>query len=410
MGFNIDGGSSASAVVSLLKAQGIRHVRLSDADHQLLSALAGTGVEVMVGVQNDEVLRIGQSPAAAAEWVKTNVATFSPATNITFIAVGDEVLTSIPNAAAVLVAAVEHLHSALVAADLNLQVKVSTPHSMAVIPRPFPPSAATFNSTWSSVMVGLLQFLQKTGSSFMLNAQPYHGYIEGGGIFPLDYALFKPLLPSKQIVDPNTLSSYGNMFDAMIDAAFFSMEALNFSGVPVLVTETGWPWRGGTAAPDATMGNALLYNGNLVRHVLAGTGTPARPNATVGAYIYELFAEPAEEEESWGLFFPNGTAVYSVNLGTPSLLPANSSELAGVFCVANSSAGAGELKAGIDWACGVGQANCSAIQPGQPCYDVEDIAAVASFAYNDYYHRMQATGGTCSFGGTAFLTTADPSE
>ena len=90
--------------------------------------------------------------------------------------------------------------------------------------------------------------------------------------------------------------------------------------------------------------------------------------------------------------------------------PANSSELAGVFCVANSSAGAGELKAGIDWACGVGQANCSAIQPGQPCYDVEDIAAVASFAYNDYYHRMQATGGTFSFGGTAFLTTADPSE
>ncbi|ONK59686.1 uncharacterized protein A4U43_C08F9300 [Asparagus officinalis] len=81
----------------------------------------------------------------------------------------------------------------------------------------------------------------------------------------------------------------------------------------------------------------------------------------------------------------------------------------GSFCVAVQNADAGALQAGLNWACGPGGANCSAIQPGEPCYST-NLAALASYAYNDYYQRAQATGGTCGFNNTAMLTTNDPSN
>lgn len=404
----------ASGIVTILQSQKVTHVRLFDADHQMLTALANTGIEVMIGVPNDQLLQIGESRSAAADWINKNVVAFVPLTNITYIAVGDEVLTTIPNAALVLVPAMQYLRSALLAANLNFQVKVSSPQSMDMMPKSFPPSTATFNSTWNSIMTQYLQFLKSTGSSFMLNAQPYYGYINGQGIFPLDYALFRSLNPNNQIVDPNSLLSYSNMFDAMVDAAYYSMQALNVSGIPVLVTATGWPWLGGDNESDATIDNALAYNSNLMLHVLNGSGPPSQPTIPINTYIHELFNEDLHSgltsEKNWGISFPNGTLVYSLDFVTVNEVSAESPGSSGVFCVAMSSASPTALKQGLDWACGPGSANCSAIQPGQPCYVSGDIVSLASYAYNDYYHRTQANGGTCNFGNTATITTVDPSH
>ncbi|WOK97145.1 hypothetical protein Cni_G05853 [Canna indica] len=414
IGTEISNLPSAADIVSIIRTQQIKHVRLFDANHQMLSALANTGIDVMIGVPNDQLLRIGQSRSVAADWVNKNVAAFVPQTNITFIAVGNEILTLIPNAALVLVPAMQFLQSALVAANLNLQVKVSSPQSMDIIPIPFPPSAAKFNSTWNSVMSQYLQFLKNTGSSFMLNAQPYYGYTKSQGIFPIEYALFQPLNPNNQIVDPNTNFYYNNMFDAMVDAAYYSMQSLNFTSIPVVVTASGWPSLGGTNESDANIDNALVYNSNLVRHVLNGSGTPSQPTMEVSAYIYELFNEDLRpgpiSEQNWGIFFPNGTTVYSLNFGNPSESKPDPTSLVGQFCVANSSASSNALRKGLDWACGPGAANCSAIQPGGPCYDANNLVALASYAYNDYYHRMQANGGTCNFANTAMITTTNPSH
>ncbi|URD74130.1 X8 domain [Musa troglodytarum] len=81
-----------------------------------------------------------------------------------------------------------------------------------------------------------------------------------------------------------------------------------------------------------------------------------------------------------------------------------------VFCVANPSADANALRNGLDWACGPGAANCTAIQSGQPCYEPNNLTALASYAYNDYYQRTRASGGSCSFNNTAMTTTSDPSK
>lgn len=83
---------------------------------------------------------------------------------------------------------------------------------------------------------------------------------------------------------------------------------------------------------------------------------------------------------------------------------------AGLFCVAIPSADPTALQTGLNYACGPGHADCSAIQPGGKCYKANDLPALASYAYNDYYQRNAASGATCSFSGTAMTTPADPSS
>ncbi|KAG5023162.1 hypothetical protein JHK82_019065 [Glycine max] len=86
--------------------------------------LANTRICVIVSVPNDQLLGIGKSNATAANWVTENVIAHVPATNITAICVGSEVLTTLPNAAPILVSAINFIHSALVAANLDQQIKI----------------------------------------------------------------------------------------------------------------------------------------------------------------------------------------------------------------------------------------------------------------------------------------------
>ncbi|CAN6219631.1 unnamed protein product [Urochloa humidicola] len=82
----------------------------------------------------------------------------------------------------------------------------------------------------------------------------------------------------------------------------------------------------------------------------------------------------------------------------------------GMFCVASQGADPAALQAGLNWACGPGHADCTAIQPGGPCYKQNNLQAVASYAYNDYYQRSAKTSTACDFNGTATTTTQDPSS
>ncbi|KAK9113234.1 hypothetical protein Scep_020753 [Stephania cephalantha] len=406
---------SANDVLFILKSHHVTHVRLYDADHQMLNALANTGIAVMVGVNNDELHKIGENQTAAADWVNKNVAAFLPKTNITAIAVGNEVLTTYQSGAPHLVPAMNLLYHALVATNLDLKVKVSSPHSMDTIALPyFPPSTATFNPKIITTMYLYLQFLKNTESFFMLNAHPYYGYTTGNATSSIDYALLKPRLArSKQIVDSNTGLRYLSMFDAMVDAAYYSMGALNFSGMPVVVTESGWPSIGGANEPDATMENAQTYVTNLIHRVFDKCGSPSQPQFPTSTYIYELFNEDIRpgplSKKNWGLFYTNGTAMHSQDL----IMVKGNRNSSGcmVFCVAKKDAKESALEAALNWACGIGNASCGAIQKGQPCYKPNNLHSHASYAFNDYYQRMRSSGGTsCDFWGTAIITTKDPSK
>lgn len=63
----------------------------------------------------------------------------------------------------------------------------------------------------------------------------------------------------------------------------------------------------------------------------------------------------------------------------------------------------------LNYACGVGTTDCSAIQPGAMCYFPNTLVAHASFAFNEYYHKFGANYYNCYFNGTAIISNSDPS-
>ncbi|KAK1281767.1 Glucan endo-1,3-beta-glucosidase 12 [Acorus calamus] len=82
----------------------------------------------------------------------------------------------------------------------------------------------------------------------------------------------------------------------------------------------------------------------------------------------------------------------------------------GQWCISNPNASDDVLQKGIDWACGVGGADCSAIQPNQPCYEPNTVADHASYAFNSYWQKNKKQGATCDFSGAAQQVSNDPSH
>ncbi|KAI7747166.1 hypothetical protein M8C21_023349 [Ambrosia artemisiifolia] len=85
---------SPKEVVRLLKAAKIKNVRIYDADHSVLDAFSGSGLDLVIGVNNGLVKDMSDSADHALSWVKENVQAYVPNTRIVGIAVGNEVLGS----------------------------------------------------------------------------------------------------------------------------------------------------------------------------------------------------------------------------------------------------------------------------------------------------------------------------
>ncbi|MBA0857277.1 hypothetical protein Goshw_009974 [Gossypium schwendimanii] len=81
----------------------------------------------------------------------------------------------------------------------------------------------------------------------------------------------------------------------------------------------------------------------------------------------------------------------------------------GSWCVANQGASPTALQVALDYACGYGGADCSAIQTGGSCYEPNTIQNHASYAFNDYYQK-HPDPTSCVFGGAAQLSNTDPSK
>ncbi|KAL2642549.1 hypothetical protein R1flu_010136 [Riccia fluitans] len=405
-----EGSPSPDQALLLLRANGINQVRIYDTNPRVLAAFANTSLEVVVGITNEELGNVGQSNVTADNWVISNLLMFTPWLNITAISVGSEVLTNAVSLSSVLIPTMRYIHASLVKHGLDSTIKVTTPHSIGVLETSFPPSQGSFNHSYLPMMLPLLNFLQVTGSYLMLNLYPYYSYQSNDHAISLPYALFES---NKGIVDSYTQLRYLNLYDALLDAGYSAMNSLNFSQLDIVVSETGWPSAGDVhEGPGPSFVNAAKYNGNLAKRIHNRTGTPLRPSTTASAYIYELFNEVSRtgpsSERNWGLFHANLTPVYRVDItGSGRAVIGNSTNQ--TWCVAKNGAREADLQEALDYACGVGGANCSAIQPGGVCWMPDTVQAHASFAMNAYYQKEEDDIKTCGFAGVSVLTTMDPS-
>ncbi|KAG2609181.1 glucan endo-1,3-beta-glucosidase 14-like [Panicum virgatum] len=310
------------AAAVLLRALNATRVKLYDADSRVLSAFAGSGADFTVSLPDRLVPRLASDPSAASAWVRANILPHLPATSITAVTVGNEVLTGTDaTMLRSLLPAMQALHAALAACNLTSRVAVTTAHSLAVLSSSFPPSAAAFRRDVLPYMSPLLGFLAKTGAPFLVNAYPYFAYKADPDRVDLSYVLFEP---NAGVPDAATGLRYGNMLHAQVDAVRAAICRANYGkALEIRVSETGWPSQGDEDEAGATPENAARYNGNLMRLVAQGKGTPAAPGEPLQVYLFALFNEdqkpgPASERH-YGLFKPDGTPAYDVGVRAPTI-------------------------------------------------------------------------------------------
>ena len=305
---------SPDQVVTLLRAAKIKNVRIYDADHSVLQAFSGTGLELVVGLPNGLVKDMSASEDHAMTWVTENVQSFLPETQIRGIAVGNEVLGGADSElAAALVGAVKNIYSAIEKLHLTDVVQISTAHSTAVFDHSYPPSSCTFKENVVQYMKPLLEFFSQIGSPFCLNAYPFLAYVSDPENIDINYALFQS---NQGIYDPKTDLHYDNMLDAIIDAGYVALEDAGFKKMEVIVTETGWASNGDTNEAAATPNNARIYNYNLRKRLAKRKGTPLRPKRVLKAYVFAIFNENLKSgptsERNYGLFKADGNISYDI--------------------------------------------------------------------------------------------------
>ncbi|PHT53167.1 putative glucan endo-1,3-beta-glucosidase GVI [Capsicum baccatum] len=293
-------------VINFIKSKNIQNIRIFDPNTDILKALEGSGLSVILGTRNEDLQRLASDPTFATNWVLTNVIPHASTVNIAYISAGNEVIPG-PLATFVL-GALQNLDSALKSNNLN--ISVSTTISLQVLANSYPPSNGAFSEDAIQFMQPITQFLTARKYPLLSNVYPYFAYSGNPDQIQLSYALFQNTSPT---VSDGTFQ-YNNLYDAMVDTLYAALEKVGQPTVEVVVTETGWPSAGDVYA---TTDNAQIYANNLIAHVSSGQGTPRRPGKVLKTYIFALFNEnqkPAGAEQNFGLFYPDMTEVYHVNL------------------------------------------------------------------------------------------------
>lgn len=318
-----DNQPSSIEAVFLAKSVGIRRLRLYGPDHNAFQTLRNTGIEVMLGVPNDQLQWVSNQNNAN-QWIQENVKNY-PDVDYRYIVVGNGITPLYsPNSqfSQFVLPAMQNIRNALYASGLQNKIKISTAIDQSeVLRQSFPPSQGEFRPEIRQFIDPIIQFLVNNNSPMLVNLHPFFSYVDfkddipqminenkGGRDARLDYALLR----SSETLVQDAQLKYTNAFDAMVDSVHSAMEKAGGNSLDIVVSETGWPTAG---AHDATIEQAATYNNNLINHVQIN-GTPKRPQDRVETYIYSMFDENKKDQENqrhWGIFWNNKQAKYQIN-------------------------------------------------------------------------------------------------
>ncbi|KAG8492651.1 hypothetical protein CXB51_010089 [Gossypium anomalum] len=264
----------------------------------------------------------------------------------------------------------QNLHAVLLKRGLDRKIKVTTPHSMAVLASLFPPSASTFATKLIPTMSSIVGFLADTGAPFMVNAYPYFAYRDNPSTVDLGYAL---LGNSTGVHDPKGYI-YHNMLDAQIDAVRSAIDAIGFGNLSMKITvsESGWPSKGDPEDTAATLNNAKTYNTRLIEC------TNKKPGGA--------------SERNFGIFNEDGSKLYEVDLSCEFC------SNGGAFEKMSTS---GRVRGPSVWE----------VYESGKCFEPDKLHAHASYAMNAYYQMHGKNYWNCDFiKGTGLVTFSDPSK
>ncbi|KAJ4823205.1 hypothetical protein Tsubulata_007559 [Turnera subulata] len=298
-------------VVQMLKDNGITKVKLFDAADDTMVALAGSDIEVMVAIPNDQLAVMGDYDRAK-DWVKRNVTryNFNGGVKIKYVAVGNEPFLETYNGTFVNITfpALQNIQNALNDAGVGDSIKATVPLNADVYNSPNDqpyPSAGRFRSDINSLMTQMVDFMSKNNAPFTVNIYPFLS-LYGNDNFPLNYAFFDGA--PQPVVDGGTGIQYTNVFDANFDTLVSALKAVGHGDMPIIVGEVGWPTDGDK---NAKIDYAYRFYNGLLPRLASNRGTPLRPGY-IEIYLFGLIDEDAKSiapgnfERHWGLFREDG--------------------------------------------------------------------------------------------------------
>lgn len=404
--------------VRLLKDNGFDKVKLFEADPAALKALGHSGIQVMVGLPNELLAPIAANVAAAEQWVQHNVSHYVSdyGVDIRFVAVGNEPFLKSYKGQfeAATLPAVRNVQAALVKAGLARQVRVTVPLNADVYESlDGRPSSGDFRPDITGLMTSLVRFLLDSGGVLAINIYPFLS-MDADANFPRDYAFFPApgAAPSRASVqDGNVL--YTNVFDANYDTLIAALDKHGLGNITVVVGEIGWPTDGDA---NANVASAQKFNQGLFDRIVAGKGTPRRPQMP-DVYVFALLDEDAKSvdpgnfERHWGIFNYDGSPKYALRLaGGKGVVPAKGVRyLSKQWCVLRPDASPTDpaIVGAVSYACQY--ADCTSLSPGSSCGGL-DVRGNISYAFNEFFQSASQQKGSCGFNNLSVVTTTDPSK
>ncbi|KAJ8527567.1 hypothetical protein K7X08_015018 [Anisodus acutangulus] len=403
-------------VVQMLKDNGIGKVKLFDADQSTMSALAGTDIEVMVAIPNDQLSAMNDYDRAK-DWVRRNVTryNFKGGVTIKYVAVGNEpFLTSYNNSFInTTFPALQNIQNALNEAGLGNSIKATVPLNADVYFSPDNnpvPSAGRFRKDINDLMTQIVQFMSQNNAPFTVNIYPFLS-LYANEHFPVDFAFFDGA--SNPIVDGGL--TYANVFDANFDTLVSALKAAGVGNMTILVGEVGWPTDGDK---NANVNLAYRFYKGLLTRLASNTGTPLRPGY-IEVYLFGLIDEdgksiaPGNFERHWGIFRYDGQPKFAMDLtgqGQDKFLVGaqNVEYLSKKWCTFNPNAkDLSKLADNINYACTF--SDCTALGYGSSCNGL-DANGNASYAFSMYYQAQNQGDFSCNFQGLAMVTDQNISQ
>lgn len=400
-----------STVVDLLKDNKVPKVKLFEADPDVMKALMGSGIQVMVGIPNEMLASLSSSTAASDLWLRQNVSRYmgKAGIDIRYVAVGNEPFLSSYSGQyeSYVMPALLNLQQSLAKSNLAGYVKLVVPCNADAYESDLP-SQGAFRPELAQIMTQLVSFLNSIGSPFVVNIYPFLSLYENSD-FPQDYAFFEGT--THAVTDgPNV---YYNAFDGNFDTLVAALSKIGYGQMPIVIGEVGWPTDG---AIGANLTAARVFNQGLINHVLSNKGTPLRPGVPpMDIYLFSLLDEGAKSvlpgafERHWGIFSFDGQARYPLNLGLGNRMLKNARNvqyLPSRWCVANPSTDLSDVTNHMKLACGV--ADCTTLNYGGSCNGIGAKGNI-SYAFNSYYQLQMQKSQSCDFDGLGMVTFLDPS-
>ncbi|VFQ63105.1 unnamed protein product [Cuscuta campestris] len=410
-------------VVKALKDNGFDKVKLFEADAEILDALAGSGIEVMLALPNLMLQEMSQDPGAASAWVEANVTRYccSPGgVKIRYVAVGNEPFLKTYNGSFVsyTLPALRNIQEAINQAGLGTEVKATVPFNADIYFSPDSnpvPSAGDFRPEIRDITIQVVQYLTQNGAPFVVNIYPFLS-LYSNAYFPVEFAFFDGL--SKPVRDGG-IAVYTNVFDANLDTLIWALRKAGYPNTKVVIGEVGWPTDGDE---NANAQNAMRFNQGLIRHALSGEGTPIR-KGQIDFYLFSLIDEnaksiaPGSFERHWGIFEFDGKPKYELDLSGKGAKNKGLVAVEGVvymhkrWCILNPEveeiSNDDELARNVDYACSL--SDCTALEYGSSCNHLS-ARGNASYAFNMYYQFKNQNEWDCDFSGLAVVTDVDPSD